>query len=458
MVEFSRRSFLATAAVVSAAGMAGCGNGGGGTKVNEPTSATIKAAYQKFGNYTQMDDLMKKVKKQFEAENEGSTLELIPIEAEQNDYITKLALMNRSPETAPDLMYEDTFMIRSDVDAGYLMPIDDFLNDWSDWDQFVDSVKDAGKADDGKIYGVSVGTDTRGIWYNRNLLSKVGITGDWQPKDWDELLQVAHEVKKALPGVIPLNVYSGKPMGEGSVMQGFEMLLYGTEGGTLYKDDEQKWVVGSQQFKDSLEFIRTVYVDGLGPTPQQALDSNVGEKLTGDWTPKNKLAMNIDGSWKPGAWMKGGQSEWLEWDKVLHWCAMPTQKGQEPGKISMSGGWTLSMGANCEAPSLAFKAMSIALNKENSLNNYIASSGLAVRKDCAEDPKYLEANPSVEFFTDLVEVTHFRPATADYPQISNAIAVAMENVMTGKQSVDEAAAAYDKAVEAQVGADKTEKG
>ncbi|GAA1391661.1 hypothetical protein GCM10009599_10750 [Luteococcus peritonei] len=137
---------------------------------------------------------------------------------------------------------------------------------------------------------------------------------------------------------------------------------------------------------------------------------------------------------------------------------MPTQKGQGSGKVSMSGGWLLSIGANCKNPGLAFKVMGIALDKKHALMNYINNSQISVRKDCSEDAEYLGANPSVKFFTDLVADTKFRPATADYPEISTAIASAMEAVMTGQQSVDEAAAAYDKAVVEQVTEENTVKG
>ena len=32
--------------------------------------------------------------------------------------------MNRSASTAPDVLYEDTFLIKSDAEAGYLAPLD----------------------------------------------------------------------------------------------------------------------------------------------------------------------------------------------------------------------------------------------------------------------------------------------------------------------------------------------
>lgn len=446
-----RRTFLSATAAASTIPLVGCGKDSG----SGSGDGTIKVAYQKFGNFTQADELFKDVKKTFEEQHSGSTLELVPIEASQNDYFTKLALMNRSPSTAPDVMYEDTYMIRSDVGAGYLQPIDDHLSGWDEWDQFTDNAKVAGQDDAGSVYGIPMGTDTRGLWFHREVLSKAGLAEDWQPTSWEELLEAARKIKKDVPDVIPFNIYSGKPMGEASVMQGFEMLLYGIEGGTLYDTDQSKWVVGSQAFTDSLEFVATVFTEELGPTPQQALDSNVGNTVGAEWLPDGKLGIALDGSWMPGTWLEEGAAPWPEWSDEVGWAAMPTQTGAEPGRVSMSGGWTLAMGANCKDPELAFSVMSLALDKEHSLDFAISNSQIAVRQDVAEDPSYLEANPTVEFFTDLVDVTQFRPATTDYPNISNAIMVAMESVMTGKASPAEAAATYDQAVVDQVGEDKT---
>jgi multiple sugar transport system substrate-binding protein len=54
-----------------------------------------------------------------------------------------------------------------------------------------------------------MGTDTRGLWYNKNLLAKAGIKLPWQPKTWADVVRAAAAVKKADPGVIPINIYSG---------------------------------------------------------------------------------------------------------------------------------------------------------------------------------------------------------------------------------------------------------
>lgn len=437
------------AVAVAAVGLAGCSASG------SASSDTIKIAYQKFGAFQQLDAQMKVVKKQYEKDNPGKKVTLVPIQAQGNDYYTKLALMNKAPATAPDVMYEDTFLVKADAEAGYLLPLDKYTDKWDEWDQFFDNAKQAGQGDDGKIYGVPMGTDTRALWYNKDIFKSVGLPVPWEPKTWDDVLAAAKTIKDEKPDLIPFNIYSGKAQGEASTMQGFEMLLYGADGpgNTLYKD--KKWVTGSEQFVDSLQFVKDVYQGGLGPTPQQALDTNVGTTIAQTWLPKGKLAIDLDGSWQSGTWLKSGTAPWAEWNDVMGQAPMPTQNGQDPGYNSMSGGWTLAVGAKSKNPQAAFDFITSFLDKDGSLKYDTENSQIAVRKDVAEDTAYTDANPTFKFFSGLVENTNFRPATSDYSQVSNAIQVAMEAVMTGQQTPKQAAAAYDKAVTQVVGKENT---
>jgi len=444
----TRRATIAAAALTATLALAGCGSSG-----SSEDADTITVAYQRTSQFTQLDDVLNKAKQEYEAANEGKTVELMPIEAEQDQYFTKLALMNRSADTAPDVIYEDSFQVRSDAAAGYLAPIDEYLGEWEDWELFDDTAKQAGLGDDGSQYGVSMGTDTRAIYYNKNIFQQAGLPTDWQPKTWDEVLEAARAVKAAVPDVVPLNVYASKAGGEQTSMQGFEMLMYGT-GDTLYDTDSQKWVTGSQGFTDSLGFYESVYGEGLGPQLDQVLDATWGSRVSTEEIPQGNVAMAIDGSWLPGQWITG-ENAWPEWEQTIGFAPMPTQEGQAPGATSMSGGWLLSVGANAADPQSAFDFISVALNKENALKYNTENSQIAVREDVASDPAYLDYNPSFEFFSSLVPVTNFRPATPDYSQISGNIQTAVESVVTGTSPAD-AAAAYDEGLVAIVGEDNTQ--
>lgn len=425
--------------------LAACGSGSG----SDPDTVKVSFKQSTDNSVKVMDTYLGDIKKQFEKANPGKKVELVPIKAPDSEYYTKLQQMLRSPKTAPDLVYEDTFLINSDITSGYLKPLDEYLAKWKDWDQFVDSAKAAAQGEDGKTYGVPDGTDTRGLWFSKDVFAKAGLPADWQPKTWDEVLDAARTIKEKVPGVTPINVYTGKPAGEAATMQGFEMLLYGTgDSGTdpLYDKGSKKWITAGQGFKDSLAFVETVYKEKLGPEVSDALDPNFSTTIRGELLPQGKLGIALDGSWLPQDWLEGSGHEWPEWSKELGLAAMPTQNGQAPGRVSMSGGWTWAIPAKAGNPDLAFEFIKTMQTKANAQKWYIANSGIAVREDVARDPAYVAAQPGIKFFTDLVADTHYRPAYPAYPKVSVAIQEAMEGVTTGDKSVEEAARDYDEAL------------
>nr|WP_202437132.1 extracellular solute-binding protein [Streptomyces sp. SID5910] len=430
---------------LAATALAACSSGSG----SDPD--TVKVSYKQStdNSIKVMDTYLADIKKQFEKAHPGKKVELVPIKAPDSEYYTKVQQMLRSPKTAPDLVYEDTFLINSDITSGYLKPLDAYLAKWPDWDRFIDTAKTAAKGEDGRTYGVPDGTDTRGLWFSKDVFAKAGLPADWQPKTWDDVLAAARTIKEKVPGVTPLNVYTGKPAGEMATMQGFEMLLYGTGDGTadpLYDKAGKKWIAAGQGFKDSLAFVETVYKEKLGPEVSDALDPNFSTTVRGELLPQGKLGIALDGSWLPQDWLEGSGHEWPEWSKELGLAAMPTQHGQAPGKVSMSGGWTWAVPAKAANPDLAFEFVKTMQTKANAQKWYVANSGIAVREDVASDPAYIQAQPGIKFFTDLVASTHYRPAYPAYPKVSVAVQEAMEGVTTGDMSVEEAARGYDEAL------------
>ncbi|MYR42732.1 extracellular solute-binding protein [Streptomyces sp. SID5910] len=440
-----RFTSLVTLTALAATALAACSSGSG----SDPD--TVKVSYKQStdNSIKVMDTYLADIKKQFEKAHPGKKVELVPIKAPDSEYYTKVQQMLRSPKTAPDLVYEDTFLINSDITSGYLKPLDAYLAKWPDWDRFIDTAKTAAKGEDGRTYGVPDGTDTRGLWFSKDVFAKAGLPADWQPKTWDDVLAAARTIKEKVPGVTPLNVYTGKPAGEMATMQGFEMLLYGTGDGTadpLYDKAGKKWIAAGQGFKDSLAFVETVYKEKLGPEVSDALDPNFSTTVRGELLPQGKLGIALDGSWLPQDWLEGSGHEWPEWSKELGLAAMPTQHGQAPGKVSMSGGWTWAVPAKAANPDLAFEFVKTMQTKANAQKWYVANSGIAVREDVASDPAYIQAQPGIKFFTDLVASTHYRPAYPAYPKVSVAVQEAMEGVTTGDMSVEEAARGYDEAL------------
>src|SRR6478672_2326575 len=100
---------LSAAALSISVALAGCGSSSSGAPGKGGGDAnTLTVAYQRTSQFTQLDAVLKKAKTEYEAAHQGKKVNLVPIEAEQDQYFTKLALMNRSASTAPDVIYEDS--------------------------------------------------------------------------------------------------------------------------------------------------------------------------------------------------------------------------------------------------------------------------------------------------------------------------------------------------------------
>jgi len=114
--------------------------------------------------------------------------------------------------------------------------------------------------------------------------------------------------------------------------------------------------------------------------------------------------------------------------------------------VSMSGGWTWAIPKNAANPDKAWDFVKMISDREHHVKFDVVNTQIPVRTDVAKDPRYLAANPTNEFFSSLVPVTHYRPAYGLYPRISSEIQVAMESVMTGTADVATAAKTYDERV------------
>ncbi|QBD81797.1 extracellular solute-binding protein [Ktedonosporobacter rubrisoli] len=418
---------------------------------------TLTVAFQQFGPPPYHEaEWWQKVKQQVEASNPNIKLKLLPVVADEGSYYTKIDLMMRSANTAPDLVREDSFLVGSDVTAGYLTPLDKYLDSWPEYkQQWFPSMQNI-TTFDGHNYGVMDGTDVRLIWYNKDIFKKAGLPIDWQPNTWADILSAANTVKEKVPGVIPMNLYSGIPMDEASTMQGFEMLLYGTKD-PLYNYDSKKWVVSSKGFQDSLDFVKQVYNPSklLGPTNDITLSTQAGNTVAQQLIPQGKLAIDIDGSWMPSNWVKGGAAEWPQWQQTMGMAKMPTQNGQDPKYVTLSGGWAYSISAQSKHKDEAFQVLKAAMSKDLLGGYDVSSANIAPRKDIVDVPEY-KNQPGNVFFTDLVGFTQFRPGFPAYPKISVQIDSAMQHVMSGQSSAD-AMQAYDQAVTGIAGASNVEK-
>lgn len=365
-------------------------------------------------------------------------LEFAPITASEGDYFTKVALQLADPGTCPDLVCEDTFQMPNDIAAGYLTKLDDYVADYEDWNNglYYDSMVTMVTGPDGSVYGIPYCTDTRGLFYNRDILAQAGVIAegeDWQPTSWQDVLDACAAVKENCPDVVPFWCNSGVATGEATSMQTYEMLLYGT--GERLITDDGKWIVKSQGIQDSLQFLSDIYTNGYGPSLSLVLNGQAGNTSAREYLPEGKLAISLDGSWILGNYSETGAAPWAEYTDVLGLAAMPTSEGQDPGTITLAGGWAYSIPENSDNKDLTYEFIQHMMQPEYYKTYIMQAGNIAVRTDTAEDEDYASRH-LMDVATEFLETAEFRPQNDQYSTVSTSIQQMVESVVSGTSPED----------------------
>jgi len=432
-----------------------CGGGSGSSAADGKTEVTV--SFRSSGSEDTLTKFFESgLVATFEEQNPDIKINIAPVLASEGDYTSKMVLQMKSPDTAPDLIAEDTSIIKSDAAAGYLEPLDTQVAGWSDWNEhIIENLKAGVTGEDGKVYGVPATSDTRGIWYNKDLFAQAGLPVPFEPKSWADVLDAARTIKQQLPDVTPLNLIVGKSNGEGVTMQTLEMLLYGTED-TLYNDDSKKWDLDSQGMLDSFNFINQVFnVDKVGPSMQVALNGQAGSIAFQQLLPQDKLAMAVDGSWAGSTWAANGAAPIENVEEKMGFAPFPTQNGQEPGSTTMSGGWAWSIPAQAQEKEAAWKFMEFLMNKENATGRVVAEGSLSPRNDSVDVEGYTD-RPFTEEAQELLNVAHFRPANDQYATVSAQLQSIVESIASGNLSPEDAVKQLKENVSRSLGADSIE--
>ena len=360
-------------------------------------------------------------------------LEIATITGSESDYYTKVALELADANTCPDVVFEDTFQLPNDVSAGYLTNLDEYLAGYDAWNDgtYYDTMKAGSIAADGSVYGVPYCTDTRGIWYNKEIFKQAGLPEDWQPESWQDILDACAAIKENVPDVIPFWCNSGVATGEATSMQTYEMLLYGT--GEKLLDDDGKWIVKSQAIQDTLQFISDIYTNGYGPSFSLVLIGQATNTARREYLPQQKLAILMDGAWISANWKDTGAAPWAEYEDIMGFAAMPKQNGD--GTVTMSGGWTLSVPENSDEKDAAFSFIEQLMEPPVYTQSVITQGNIVTRTDAAEDEEY-KSQPYKEEATALLDNAFFRPQNEQYSVVTTYIQSMVETVVSGGSPED----------------------
>lgn len=206
---------LAAIGVTGALALSGCSKGSAGS---ETTTLTVWHYYNTAG---QVDGL-KTMAKAFEAKHPNVKVDFAYVPVDQ---FTTKAVTAAGSKTGPDVLVFGASGTYPLAKSGAIKPMDSWWDTFADKGQFPDGVK---QKVDGKLYGVQGYVNLLGLWYNKDLLDKVGATIPTTIPEMESAMQKAKSAGKQ--GV----TLTGKP-GLESQWQGFPWF---TSAGFTYGDPQ----------------------------------------------------------------------------------------------------------------------------------------------------------------------------------------------------------------------------
>jgi len=333
----SKRALTAAALTSAALLLAACG-GNGGESTEGSTSGEsggdVTLTWWHNSNNEPGQGYYEQVAADFEAANEGVTIEISPMAHE--DMLTRLDAAFQTGD-APDIYMErGGGELAAHVDAGLTMDLTEVAAE--EIEKIGPSV--AGWQYQDKTYALPFSVGVVGFWYNTDLFEQAGITE--APETMDDLYAAIDALKAA--GIEPISVGAGDKWPAAhywyyfSVRQCSEDVL--TEASATMDFSDECFIRAGENLEELI--AAEPFNAGFLATPAQTGPTSASGLLATE-----QVAMELAGHWEPGV-MQGLTEDNQGLGDKTGWFPFPTVEGGEGDPDAPMGGgdaWACSADA-----------------------------------------------------------------------------------------------------------------
>jgi len=381
-------------------------------------NSKIVLDFYQFWTDPEVKPTLMEIIKEFEKENPGIKINLTDLTWSEGHEKIVVAFASG---TAPDILELGSDWVpefsSQDVLLDLTLEAKEIQNDFLMWEPVTY---------EGKIYGFPWILDTRVLFYNKELMKKVGLDPEKPPSTWEELLSYSQKINALKPKAYGFGANSAE---RHRLYKKFLPFFWGN-GGKILSQDQKSSDINSPGGKEALGFYKKLTQQGTIDT-QRMLDENFKQ---------NKIGFLISGGWLLHDIQKNLP------DLKFGVCLIP--KSEKGTHSSFAGGEFLVISKKSENPEAAKKFIQHLIKLENSLKFCKAiGSAIPSAKGSELDP-YYQNNKYLLVFQEQLKYSKTSPAVPQWVYIEEIIEKAVEQVMYGKktpsQALDEAKMEIDK--------------
>ncbi|RSM64246.1 ABC transporter substrate-binding protein [Actinoplanes sp. ATCC 53533] len=393
----SRRAQAALASMLTLPlALSACGGGSGGGSNSGGDSSTLRVL-----DYYNNDPGKTVWQKALDAcgQQAGVTIQR---EAVPGASLIQKVLQQASSKTLPDVLMLDNPELQQIAQTGALTPLNDL---GLKADGYAEGVVSASTYE-GKLYGLQPITNTIGLFANKDLLAKAGVT---PPTTWAELRTAA---KKLTSGSTYGLAFSAPANYEGTWQ--FLPFMWSNGG------DEKN--IATPETAQALQLWVDLMNDGS--VSKSAL--NWTQADVNDQFRAGKAAMMVNGPW---------QFPTLDEDKSLKYevVKIPAPAAGKPVVAPLGGEtWTVPQTGNKDKQAKAAKVVACLNSDDNQLS--LAKDTQTIPTKSALLAKFSSSNPNMAGFVDQIPTARARTGElgADWPKAATKIYTAFQSALTGQ--------------------------
>ncbi len=452
----SRRKFLqgmaglAGASLLAACGGAAAPSGGaaptaagaaaGGATAAPAAGGAAQATVEWWDSQTGVaEEVTKKMIDTFQQKNPDIKINRTYIAQDQGTQPNQTRLTAIAGGNPPDIYKFDRFIVAQ-------FAAQDFLTDLTDL-----ASKAGVKQDDyfpfaweeanynGKLYALPYDTDTRALWYNKDIFKEVGLDPEKPPQNTTELADMSAKLmKKDANGKITrfgFNPITDQAWG----------YTYGFAWKGEFQDPATKKITTAnpkvvESMKWLADFAKSIGTDNLDAFVAACAGSNCNDANDYFWTGQN--AMVVSGDWKVA------QAKKYKPDVKYGVVPFPGPDGPAP-YASWAGGWSWVIPKGAKNTEAAWKVISWVAGPEGQSIYNKETYHIPTHKKTAADPFYSE-DPLHKVFMDLLPVSHTRPPIPAGSLLWDELVKARAAIWHGTTPPEDALKAVDDKVNAEL--------
>ncbi len=403
--RFSRRQFLqytglATSAVLLAACPAPAAPGAASTGGGAAAPAAAAKELEAWSRMTGLaQDSTKGILDNYnKANKKGVTVKFVYIPQTQGSQSDEKLLTAVAGGNPPALHYADRFTVPQFAQQGFFSDITDLAQTagLKGADYYPFAWEEATYKD--KVYALPFDTDTRALWYNKDIMKEAGLDPEKPPTTLDELRTVTKALnKKDATGQVTR--YGFNPLYDQAWAYTWGFAFKGE-----FQDPKTKKITTAHPNNiKAMQFVKD-FVDEIGVDNVDAMISACAGTACNDqndyfWT--GQSAMTCSGNWKVA------QAHKYKPDVKYGVVPMPGPDGPAPF-ASWAGGWSWAIPKGYKDLAGAFDALSYLCGNEGQLKYCKDTYHIPTNIKASQDPFFRE-DPWHAVFMDLLPVSHTRP-------------------------------------------------